>query len=142
MKNSNIIISVIIVLCIAAAVTAYGIANKENNIFTNLTGFTPTEDPTTNDNLQGIGNGGSGDGGSGKEGLAGGSDSNEGSGSEISYLRALEIAKEGIKVHGCSPGDPKKLTNGNWYVPVLNDSNGEVVDGFEIDYKTGHRSRI
>lgn len=142
MKNSNIIISVIIVLCIAAAVTAYGLTNNENNIFTNLTGFTPTEDLTTGDDVQGTGNGGSENGGSGKEGLSVGSSSNSGSGSGISYSGALEIAREGIEVFGCYPGDPEKLSNGNWYVPVINSSDGMIVNGFEIDYKTGKRSLI
>ena len=36
MDKANIIISIIIVLCIAAAVTAYGITNTDNPIFSNL----------------------------------------------------------------------------------------------------------
>ena len=36
MDKANVIISIIIVLCIAAAVTAYGITNTENPIFSNL----------------------------------------------------------------------------------------------------------
>ena len=36
MDKSNIIISIIIVLCIAAAVTAYGITNSDNPLFSNL----------------------------------------------------------------------------------------------------------
>ena len=41
MDNSNIIISVIIVLCIAAGVTAYGISEGDNAVFNDLTGFSP-----------------------------------------------------------------------------------------------------
>ena len=41
MDNSNIIISVIIVLCIAAGVTAYGITEGDNAVFNDLTGFSP-----------------------------------------------------------------------------------------------------
>ena len=37
MEKSNIIISIIIVLCIAAAVAAYGITNSDNPVFSNLT---------------------------------------------------------------------------------------------------------
>ena len=42
MDNSNIIISIIIVLCIAAGVTAYGISEGNNAVFNDLTGFTPS----------------------------------------------------------------------------------------------------
>ena len=36
MDKANIIISIIVVLCIAAAVTAYGITNSDNPIFSDL----------------------------------------------------------------------------------------------------------
>lgn len=49
MDNSNIIISVIIVLCIAAGVTAYGISEGENTVFNDLTGFSP-ESSSPSDN--------------------------------------------------------------------------------------------
>ena len=39
MDNSNIIISVIIVLCIAGGVTAYVISEGDNAVFNELTGF-------------------------------------------------------------------------------------------------------
>ena len=51
--NSNIIISVIIVLCIAAGVTAYGISEGDNAVFTDLTGFSPDSSSSGDD---GIGN--------------------------------------------------------------------------------------
>ena len=41
MNNSNIIISIIIVLAIAAGVTAYGLTNDSNTVFNDLSGFTP-----------------------------------------------------------------------------------------------------
>ena len=53
MDNSNIIISVIIVLCIAAGVTAYGISEGDNAVFTDLSGFSPDSLNSGND---GIGN--------------------------------------------------------------------------------------
>lgn len=53
MDNSNIIISVIIVLCIAAGVTAYGISEGDNAVFTDLSGFSPD---SSNSGDNGIGN--------------------------------------------------------------------------------------
>ena len=53
MDNSNIIISVIIVLCIAAGVTAYGISEGDNAVFTDLSGFSPD---SSNSGSDGIGN--------------------------------------------------------------------------------------
>ena len=43
MGHANIIISVIVVLCIAAGVTAYGLTNPDN-AFSDLAGFTPSAD--------------------------------------------------------------------------------------------------
>ena len=51
MDKANIIISIIIVLCIAAAVAAYGITNSDNPIFSNLAGM-----GTSDDTGDGIGN--------------------------------------------------------------------------------------
>lgn len=53
MDNSNIIISVIIVLCIAAGVTAYGISEGDNAVFSDLAGFSPD---SSNSGDNGIGN--------------------------------------------------------------------------------------
>jgi hypothetical protein len=50
LDKSNIIISIIIVLCIAAAVTAYGITNSDNPIFSNLSSM------GANDAGNGLGN--------------------------------------------------------------------------------------
>ncbi len=44
MDKANIIISIIIVLCIAAAVTAYGITNSENPIFSDLSSMGANDD--------------------------------------------------------------------------------------------------
>ena len=44
MDKANIIISVIIVLCIAAAVTAYGITNSDNPIFSSLSSMDANDD--------------------------------------------------------------------------------------------------
>lgn len=137
MKNSNIIISVIIVLCIAGAVTGYGLTNPNDNVFTNLAGFTPTEDSATEAGDQGSGDGGSGDNGPVKVGSnKGGSSSNSGSTSGVSSSQAKNIVDTNhISQEGCYAGEPT-LTNGNWYVPVL-DKDGNTVDTIEIDSKTG-----
>ena len=68
MDNSNIIISVIIVLCIAAGVTAYGISEGDNAVFNDLTGFSPDSSS------------------SGDNGIGGlfGDDSTDGTGSDVS----------------------------------------------------------
>ena len=96
MDNSNIIISVIIVLCIAAGVTAYGISEGDDAVFSDLTGFSPA---STGSGDNGIGNattngsdgtgvstastGVASNGGSGSSsgGSSGGSGSGSGSGS-------------------------------------------------------------
>ena len=88
MDKSNLIISIIVVLCIAAAVAAYGLTNSDNPIFSDLSSMgsngdnwqglgnnsTPTKNPTSNDG-SGSGNG-DGSGGS----SSGSSDSNGGNG--------------------------------------------------------------
>lgn len=97
MNNSNIIISIIIVLSIAAGVTAYGLSEGNNPVFNDLTGFTPDSsdsgsqgigDLVVNDSNQGqgssISNGvsspsSSGSSSSGSSGNSGGSSSSSGS---------------------------------------------------------------
>ena len=99
MNNSNIIVSIIIVLSIAAGVTVYGLNEGDNAVFSDLTGFTPASsdsgsnglgDLISNDsNQQNSGmNGvsspsssGSSSSGSSSSGSSGGSSSNGGSGS-------------------------------------------------------------
>ena len=94
MNNSNIIVSIIIVLSIAAGVTVYGLNEGDNAVFSDLTGFTPASsdsgsnglgDLISNDsNQQNSGmNGVSSPSsrGSSSSGSSGGSSSNGGSGS-------------------------------------------------------------
>ena len=81
MNNSNIIVSIIIVLAIAAGVTAYGLTNDSNTVFNDLSGFTPGSTGDT-----GIGNltnssGNSGSASSGGSGAGSGSGTGSGSGS-------------------------------------------------------------
>ena len=72
MDNSNIIISIIIVLCIAAGVTAYGISEGDDAVFSDLTGFSPDGTSSGDD---GIGNSTSGTNGTGLTANAGSSSS-------------------------------------------------------------------
>ncbi len=89
MDNSNIIISVIIVLCIAAGVTAYGISEGDNAVFNDLTGFSPDSSSSGSNGINDIfgtdANGGAGASGSSGSGSgnngAGGGTSSGGSGS-------------------------------------------------------------
>ena len=96
MDKSNIIISIIIVICIAAGVAAYGITNSENPVFSNLNsvdsgsgdsgngiGNNTTHHDSQSTNSHGSGNGGTGTGsGSGvSSGSGSGSSSSSSSGS-------------------------------------------------------------
>ena len=102
MDKANIIISIIIVLCIAAAVAAYGITNSNNPIFSDLSSMDANDDTddglgnnTTDENngtnvsaspsssSSGIASGGSGSVNSG--GSSSGSSSSSGSNSGSSY---------------------------------------------------------
>ena len=79
MDNSNIIISVIIVLCIAAGVTAYGISEGDNAVFNDLTGFSPDSSS------------------SGDNGIGGlfGDDSTDGTGSDVP-VEAVQVPVEAV----------------------------------------------
>ena len=94
MDKSNIIISIIIVICIAAGVAAYGITNSENPVFSNLNsvdsgsgdsgngiGNNTTHHDSPSTNSHGSGNGGTGSGSGVSSGSGSGSSSSSGSGS-------------------------------------------------------------
>lgn len=96
MDKSNIIISIIIVICIAAGVAAYGITNSENPIFSNLNSLdsgsgdsgngignntTHHDSPSTSSHGSGGTGAGSGSGVSSGSGSGSGSSSGSGSGS-------------------------------------------------------------
>jgi hypothetical protein len=119
-----------IVLCIAVGVTAYGLANPTDNVFTSLPGFTPEDDSNNGDSLD-TGDDGSGAGGSG----AGGSSPNSSDGSGISSFEAKNIANNHIDQKGYYAGNPT-LNNGNWYIPIL-DPEGNHRGFLEIDSITG-----
>lgn len=96
MEKSNLIISIIIVLCIATAVAAYGIINNPNAIFSDLASMdsgsgngghgagnntTPTKNPASSGSGTGSGSGSGSGGSSGGGSGSGGGSSSSGGGS-------------------------------------------------------------
>ena len=130
MDKANIIISIIIVLCIAAAVAAYGITNTDNPIFSDLSSIGAND----NNNGNGIGNttvgnqpnsvattggssgtgsgSGSGSSSGGSSSSSSGSSSNGGSNSngggssstQLTYSQAQAIAANSVLEEGCKIG--------------------------------------
>lgn len=114
MDNSSIIISVVIVLCIAAGVTAYGLTNDSNSVFNDLSGFTPDDQGNT-----GIGNNSTGLDGNGT-----GTGDNTGSSSVTSSSSSSSSGK-----HNVSPEKAKKIAEaqgweGSWCYSVKYNSHG------------------
>ncbi|MDR0913157.1 MAG: endoglucanase [Methanobrevibacter sp.] len=151
MKNVNIIISVIIVLCIATGVTAYGLLSPDDNAITNtLQGMNIASDSggsgsgsgsgSNNGSVQTGTNGGSGS--SGGSGSGSGSSGGSGSGSDVVHdgmakSEAKSIANEHISEKGATAGDPYwDSANAQWIVPVL-DANGNTISAISVDPQTG-----
>lgn len=91
MEKESLIISIIIVVCIAAAVAAYGITNGDNPVFSDLTSMGANDNDgsgvgngthanSTNSTSGGSSDGGSGGAGSGSSYSADSSNSNNGGG--------------------------------------------------------------
>ncbi|WP_409200351.1 endoglucanase [Methanobrevibacter sp. DSM 116169] len=170
MEKSNIIISVIIVLCIAAGVTAYGLTNPDNEIFSSL----PELDGEGGSGSEGAGNstnvsnsnGGSvaasGNGKGSGVGTGTGDGSNRGSGSgsgsssnkpvitnpttpdddpKIPPSEAESIAKNAVKEPGCTIGSAAYSKEINMYFVPVYDSSGDLVDTIGVDGTTGKTSR-
>ncbi|MCQ2964072.1 MAG: PepSY domain-containing protein [archaeon] len=143
LDNSNIIISIIIVLCIAAGVTAYSLTN-DDNVFTDLEGITPDsgDDGGLGDN--GVGNT-TGDIGTSVESSGSGSGSGGGNvhpkpnpkptPNYISKSKAMGIASSCVEQPGCSV-KTASLSGGSYYCYVY-DADGNQVDCIVIDAKTG-----
>ena len=152
MEKSNVIISIIIVVCIAAAVAAYGLTNSDNAIFSKLggvdsgnggdglnstnisgingsTGTSGSGSGSGSSSGSGVGSGsGRGSGGSGSGSGSGGSGSGSGSGgsgSGITSDDAKRIVNNHISQPGCYAGEPTRTSVG-YNVPILN-SNGNNV---------------
>ena len=145
MEKSNIIISIIIVLCIAAAVAAYGITNSNNPIFSDLSSM------NSNNNLgDGIGNNstvgnssntatssGSSNGGS-SNGVSSGGSSSSGT-AKLSYATAKSIANGAVGEPGCYAGSGY-YSGGYWYFSIL-DEDGKAVDTISVNDATGATGR-
>lgn len=158
MEKSNVIISIIIVLCIAAAVAAYGITNSDNPVFSNLTGMdgnnnaghgvgnhtnvtNPASQATTSGSSganTGSSSGGSSSGtsssGSSNGGSNGGSSSNGGSnsgngGSSSNVVPSSTIQNDAAQYIG-EPGcyAGTPYQSGDYWIVPIYDSNGTQVD--------------
>ena len=161
MDKANLIISIIVVLCIATAVAAYGIINNQNAVFSDLASMdsgssssgsgnnignntthtgTSTSSSGSSSGSSGSGSSGSGSGsGSRNSGSGSGSGSGGGSGSSVihSSSQIRNIAMKHVEVSGCYAGTPS-YSNGYWYVKIYNSTDNSVVSGFMINDKTEH----
>lgn len=172
MDNSNIIISIIIVLCIAAGVTAYGISEGDNAVFNDLTGFSPDSsaddsngvDLTTTDANDGSGadtSSGSSGSSSGSSGSSSGTRSNGGSNSGSSGSGSgggsggggnnpspSKISPEKAKsIASGFIGEPGAYVSsvkddGTQYICYISDSNGTVVDAIGISYSGENLGKV
>ena len=166
MDKSNLIISIIVVLCIAAAVAAYGIINNLDAVFSDLASMNSgygnggngigdnTTQLGTSTSSDGSGSGGSSSGGngagsgSGSGSSSGGSGSGSGSGSgggsssgpNYSSSQNRSIANSHIGESGCYAGTPS-YSGGYWYVTIYNSTDNSAVDGFVINDRNGFVSR-
>ena len=151
MDKANIIISIIIVLCIAAAVAAYGITNSDNPIFSDLSSMSAND----NDAGNGIGNNtltgngsenapaatdSSSSSGSGtSSGSGSSSSSSSGSGTHLSQSEAKSIASDAIEESGCYAGNGR-YSGGYWYFTIY-DAHGNAVDSISVNDATGATGR-
>ena len=168
MDNSNIIISVIIVLCIAAGVTAYGITEGDNAVFNDLTGFSPDSTSSGDNGIGDLFGDNSGDGtgsdvsnggSSGSSGSSGGTNSNGGSNSgsgsgsggnsgnsggqgqtKITPNQAKTIASGFIGEEGAYVSNVKD--DGTQYICYISDANGTVVDAIGISYSGENLGKV
>ena len=158
MDKANVIISIIIVLCIAAAVTAYGITNTDNPIFSSLSGMGADDgngignnttlsvnnsSTTTAGSGSQVSNGGSSSGGSSSSSgsSSGGSSSSSGRSSspQLSYASAKAIASDAVEEPGCYAGSGY-YSGGAWHFTIY-DANGNAVDSITVDDSTGNTGR-
>jgi len=165
MEKSNIIISIIIVLCIAAAVAAYGITNSNNPIFSDLSSMnsnnnlgdgignnstvgnssnTATSSGSSNGgSSNGVSSGGSSSSGSHQSSSSSGSHSSSGGSSsgtaKLSYATAKSIANGAVGEPGCYAGSGY-YSGGYWYFTIL-DEDGKAVDTISVNDATGATGR-
>ena len=157
------IISIIVVLCIAAAVAAYGLTNSDNPIFSDLSSMgsndnsgngagnitahnatNPSSSGSSSSGSSGTGTGTSSNGGSGNGGGShNGGGSNGGgssSGTRLSQATAQSIANGAVGEPGYYAGTVS-YSNGYWYFAVY-DANGTQVDSIAINDATGMTERV
>ena len=158
MEKSNIVITIIIVLCIATAVAAYGIINNPNAMFSDLASMgsgsgnghgpgnntTQVKNPASSGSgSSGSGSGGGSSGGSGG-GSSGGSGGGSGGGSSSGPIHSASeisgIASSAVSVSGCYVGTPS-YSDGYWSVTIYNSTDGSAVDSLVINDATGSVSR-
>ena len=172
MNNSNIIVSIIIVLSIAAGVTVYGLNEGDNAVFSDLTGFTPASsdsgsnglgDLISNDsNQQNSGmngvsspsssgsssSGSSSNGGSGSGSSSSGGSGSGGSGSSGGSQTPTKISSSQAKsiASGYIEEDGAYVSNvkddGSMYICYISDANGEVVDAIGISYSGENLGKV
>ena len=171
MNNSNIIISIIIVLSIAAGVTAYGLSEGNNPVFNDLTGFTPDSsdygsqgigDLVANDSNQGQGSSvssgvsspsSSGSSSSGSSGSGSGSSSSGGSGSGGSGSSGgsqtptkISSSQARTIASGFIEEDGAYVSNvkddGSIYICYISNADGEVVDAIGISYSGENLGKV
>jgi hypothetical protein len=172
MNNSNIIVSIIIVLSIAAGVTVYGLNEGDNAVFSDLTGFTPASsdsgsnglgDLISNDsNQQNSGmngvsspsssgsssSGSSSNGGSGSGSSSSGGSGSGGSGSSGGSQTPTKISSSQAKsiASGFIEEDGAYVSNvkddGSMYICYISDANGEVVDAIGISYSGENLGKV
>ncbi|WP_458454996.1 endoglucanase [Methanobrevibacter sp.] len=129
MDKANVIISIIIVLCIAAAVAAYGITNSDNPIFSDLSSMNANDAGNGLGNNTTTGNGssvavtnsapstvssgsGSGSSGSSSSGSSSSSSSSSGSSSSGSSSSDSSSSDSGSASTSLSYSDAKSIASG------------------------------
>ena len=133
MNNSNIIVSIIIVLSIAAGVTVYGLNEGDNAVFSDLTGFTPA---SSDSGSNGLGDLISNDSNQQNSGSSGGSQTP----TKISSSQAKSIASGFIEEDGAYVSNVKD--DGSMYICYISDANGEVVDAIGISYSGENLGKV
>jgi len=170
LDKSNIIISIIIVLCVAAAVAAYGITNSDNPIFSGLSSIPSDSNvgdgignttPGNNSNSpisadtsggssagsssgSGTGSGSGSGSGSGTGGGSGSGGAGSGSGGGSSRTHLSHSEAKNIASNAVQEAGcyvgNGKYSDGYWYFTVY-DQSGNNVDTISVNDKTGATGR-
>jgi len=147
MRNTNLIIAIIIVLCIAAGVTAYGIINPDNSVlnlpgYTSDTGSTGSDSGDTGKTTTDTGSSGSGSGSSGGSNNGGSGGRSVETHDGMTITKAKQIATDAIEEPGAYAGTPYWDESTNQWIVLVYDKNGNQIDGIGVDPKTGFTSRV